>query len=529
MNAYNPCNLKPIKSIDSYARKQFDSRYIYYRRKGKYSYCHCSECDKRYVLRAIPTEDPFENAAMDIEKPERDKPTRCRECGIKAIYKPAGCCHAEYHYRYIVYGQKINDETFVFRTYYCVQKTHQDVETRYVTYEEKRIVLQKGAKPVRYHGYMNRWIRDTTGENWRYIVHPRTFANIKNTGMFKYVPVCPEITDSFNDECWVMDYYIAAARYPDFEMIIKMGLTKYASRLVNKYPTNINPRGKTIADRLRIYKNRIPYVIRAKGDVKSMNCFQTERKYGQHWTDEEIEIFDHMTAAHFRDWQITLKYMSLTRLKNYMTKQHIYPDKNDSWEQRYEKSQISGEYFDYLQMRADQGYDMTNDIILFPKDLRRRHDEMVLEAEKEKLDKRIKEVTKRYPSIRRRYAKLSERYSAAAGGYIIRPAKNPGEIVIEGRILHHCVGTDNYLSKHNQGRSFILFLRPIKDKDTPYITVEIKGEEVIQWYGAYDKKPEKEKIDAWLKKYIKELKKHNKMLKNDKKSPKTVNKSQKTA
>ena len=31
-----------------------------------------------------------------------------------------------------------------------------------------------------------------------------------------------------------------------------------------------------------------------------------------------------------------------------------------------------------------------------------------------------------------------------------------------------------------------------------------KGE-IIQWYGAYDEKPDKEKINRWLRKYTKQL------------------------
>lgn len=64
-----------------------------------------------------------------------------------------------------------------------------------------------------------------------------------------------------------------------------------------------------------------------------------------------------------------------------------------------------------------------------------------------------------------------------------------------------------YLSAHNMGRSTILFLRHSQSPDVPFITVEIKGETVRQWYGAYDKKPEKEFFDGWLATYVGELKK----------------------
>ena len=63
----------------------------------------------------------------------------------------------------------------------------------------------------------------------------------------------------------------------------------------------------------------------------------------------------------------------------------------------------------------------------------------------------------------------------------------------------------------------------------PYITVEIRDDKIVQWYGAYDRKPDKQMIEAWLEKYIKELKKHEKMLKKAKKSSKTKQNVQKTA
>ena len=524
----NPFGLKPVKGLEEWVRKQYPAHFIYYRRKGNYSYCHCSECDARYRLRAVPTQDPYEDAAMDIEKPERDKETKCRNCKVKAVYKPAGNCKAEFHSNYVVFGQKVDDETFIFRTYYSYQQTNKDCKTHYVVNEEKRILLQKGKKPIRYRSNNVYWYRDTSGEPWVYIVHPRTFTNIKKTAMFKYVPVHPAIT--CRSLCWVMKYYIAAARYPDMEMIIKMGLIEYANRLIHGYPTNINPRGRTIEDRLRIYKSRIPYMIKEKGNAKTTYRFQLERKMGLHWSDEEIEIFDQMREDNYDDkWLIALKYVSLAKLKKYFTKQEIWPDKNDDWRVSRNKRECRTEYYDYLAMRDEQGYDMTNDIILFPKDLKRRHDEMVLEREKHEQDKRQKEVLEKYPKIKTRYRKLSEKYSAAAGGYIIRPAKDAAEIVAEGRALHHCVGGDNYLSGHNKGNSFILFLRPAQKKDIPFITVEIRGEKIIQWYGAYDKKPDQKLFDAWLKKYTEELKKRTKTGTKRNKTAKNVNNRQKTA
>ena len=83
---------------------------------------------------------------------------------------------------------------------------------------------------------------------------------------------------------------------------------------------------------------------------------------------------------------------------------------------------------------------------------------------------------------------------------------NAGEIILEGRMLHHCVGGDSYLSKHNRGETAILFLRREESPDNSYYTIEIKGNEIVQWYGLRDKKPDKEIIGPWLDKYVESLK-----------------------
>ncbi len=509
-------DLKPFKEIDAWARKQFsENHFIYYRRKGAYAECHCAECGERYVLRAVETEDPFKDMASDIEKPERDMPTVCRKCNAKAIYKPAGHTKIEYRFHRICFGQKIDDEHFCFRVYYAVQRTRQGQETEYICNENHRIFLEKGKKPTRYEKWGSNWHKSNVGENWYYRVHPKTYKEIAKTGMFKYVPVVPSITAHYADDCWLIDYYITAARYPDFEMIIKMGLTEYADNLVLKNPVNPNPRGKKVEDRLRINKDRLKRLIEQKGDKKTLEIYQLERRLGAHWTEEELDIIKTLKEATYStDWEKaskTLKYMSPVRLKNYMNKQKMWmPGKSATWQERGRRQDLRREYYDYISMRINAGYDITNDIILFPADFRRRRDEMILLAEKAKMDKRKAEVLEKFPKIKMKYKKLSEKYSATAGGYIIRPAKDAAEIVEEGRILHHCVGGNGYLRSHNDGRSFILFLRKADEKDIPLITVEIRDEEIIQWYGAFDQKPNAKLIDAWLKTYTKELKKRKK-------------------
>lgn len=513
-------NLKPVKNIDEWARKQFTrNRFIYYKRKGAYAECFCSECGEKYVLRAVPSEDPYTAAALqDTEKPERDKETVCRKCNAKAVYKPAGHTKNEYSYNRVCFGQSIDNEHFVFRIFYSMQKTAVNLPTLYDCTEEERIYLEKGKKPTRFEFYCGEWHKRYAGECWGYIVHPKTYKEIKKCGMIKYVPY--KIPEQGRYGYDLMEYYITAARYPDFEMIVKMGLTKYADYLIRGVSVNPNPRGKTIQDRLRINKNRLKDLVAQEGEGKALRLYQLERILKAHWTEEETRILEELRDSTWtNDWQkikTVLKYTSPIRVRNYMIKQKMWLIKETGqWQEQQRRQDLRREYFDYIYMREEQGYDMTSDIILFPADFVRRRDEMILQAEKQKMDERKKKVNAKYPKIEEKYKRLSEKYSAAAAGYIIRPAKNAAEIVEEGRILHHCVGGDNYLQSHNTGYSFILFLRKADQKDMPFITVEIRGTKIFQWYGAYDKKPEEAFFNAWLDTYTKELAERQKGKKNE--------------
>ena len=173
---------------------------------------------------------------------------------------------------------------------------------------------------------------------------------------------------------------------------------------------------------------------------------------------------------------------------------------------------ISNLYIDYLHMRIQRGYDLNNQIYLFPRDLQAAHDLMVLETNQEKFEERNQEVRAKFPDIQRSYRKLRNKYFFEDEEYLIRPARSAEEIVAEGRFLHHCVGGDNYLHKHNTGVSTILFLRLIKQPEIPYITVEISNIRIRQWYGIRDTKPDEKNIEKWLEKYIKALKEKQEVL-----------------
>lgn len=74
-----------------------------------------------------------------------------------------------------------------------------------------------------------------------------------------------------------------------------------------------------------------------------------------------------------------------------------------------------------------------------------------------------------------------EKYKFIKQDYSILPPESPMEIILEGDILHHCVGT--YLDKIANGETIVLFVRRTEEPDKPFYTLEIRNNEVRQCHG----------------------------------------------
>ncbi len=279
-------------------------------------------------------------------------------------------------------------------------------------------------------------------------------------------------------------YLEAFKKMPQLEMITKLGLTELTDSLMfgNQLVKSLS--AKRLDEFLGIRKERVKFLIQHRGNKSIVKILQAEELGKIKLSERDIEEL----AEHSLTTDDILYLTRLTSIRKIL---------------KYTRTKDMQMYIDYLRLRDQLGYDLTNTIYLFPRDLWTAHDRMVYEANKEKFDKRLKEVEVKYPLIKQNYKKINEKYHFEDDEFVIRPAKAAPEIVEEGRILHHCVGGDNYLSSHNTGKSYILFLRKKKHPKTPFITVEITDDFTIrQWYGAYDKKPDEKRIQEWIDSYV---------------------------
>ena len=77
---------------------------------------------------------------------------------------------------------------------------------------------------------------------------------------------------------------------------------------------------------------------------------------------------------------------------------------------------------DFLRMRAEMGYDMTER--LFPRDLTAAHGDLVMERDKGKLNDRAAAYEAKFPDVKKSYRRLNRIFKYQTKDYIIRPARN---------------------------------------------------------------------------------------------------------
>lgn len=495
-------------------------KYIFYKRKGRFAEFHCGCCGATYKHATEPL-DTFEGQFEHIVMvPKAGAKARCEKCDEQAIYKQLGRGDEITDKRKCYMVQPYGDKGGAVVRYFEIRKTSRaGSEPYFKDVEINRSFFIPGEDKIQrdYQVYsswegVNLWIPNNTpgmshitvraGRLYEGNLAELAGTELEHTGIEEFA----KEYDHFEVESYMESY----RRMPALEMIVKMKLTYLARRLVdNEYSAwdAVNTQGETAAEVLMIDKKKIKKLVKEKGQQYYHDLLRMEHAMGidlSESMEDNLQIL-HINVNHL---EIMLRYMSAQQVINRVLKYCELPElPEDPCGKAINHIQaVAQKYADYISMREQLGYDMTNLIFLHPKNLQEEHDKMVVETNAHEAELRVVQVNVKYKGVEDRYKDLCERYQYEDEEFIIRPAKNAGEIVEEGRTLHHCVGGDMYLNNHARGFATILFLRPKAEKRVPFITVEIRGRSIQQWYGAYDKKPMQKQIDKWLKKYLRLLK-----------------------
>jgi len=485
--------------------------HLYYTKKGRYAKVFCSACGEEYEI-CIKAKDTYEGMFETVhQSPEHRAKGMCQKCKAVGTYIAAGKeKHGSSEDKNIYLVQKTKDNAIVVRYFEAVKQygngQKDSIEcTEVVRGFIKNGKLQKDYNKYDYWNCKNSW--DDCNlyglaniQMYNGIIHPASW-NVLSEGQFKYIDVKKIINNAESKETAYIIANIAAR--PQIEMLQKMGFDWAVNRLSRWYSPGLcfDMNAKKAWDFFKVNKDRLPML---KQNEDYLEILQFERKRDIRLTEDEIQF---LSIVPLDDVQIIMEYMSLQQCMNRTYKYaEVKPKKKLSFNERDALHRTIRLYRDYLNIRHSEGYDMTNSVYLHPRDLQGEHDKLVEERERKRNEEYLKQMEDKFKQIPKQYKKLKAHFEYSDGNLYIRPARTATEIIEEGRVQHHCVGGQNYLSKHDKGQSFILFLRYEKDKAKAYYTIEMKyNYEVMQFYAAHDKQPNKDEIWSWLQQYKKQM------------------------
>lgn len=509
----------PEEFLDWSRKEVTNKHYLFYKRKGNKVEAWCSACGNENEYRINPGESYEELTAVRTgPKPKHNDFAVCGICGEAGKWIAVGRKNRIEDKEPCYLWQTINEKTFVIRYFYAYKTATQGGEKCEWT-EIARNFIRKGRKKIqkdyqKYDGYTGEdfWddcnlygLKSIKQEDGK--IYPGSWdelkkSHLKYSGLEEYVAWMKK-----SKPMRKIDYtgYLGQYnRFPAEEMLVKMGLYELVDLCSKDW---FDEKAEKPEDVLKIDKRKLKELLKVgiAEQYKWLKMYQMEKRLGILLKEEEEkELFKIMGEYRLTEYEKIAPYLSVTKFINRVKRYACKPDREH---RNWSEYMIATRYCDYLDMCIQMGYDMTDTIKLFPKDLHAAHDKMVLEVNRRAADMRKQEVNKKYPNIAKKYEELEKYYGIETKKYIVRPVRDAAEMVEEGRMQHHCVGGDTYLGKHNKGESRILLMRKREKPEEPYITIEIRGTQIIQWYGEHDKKTDQKQVDAFLKRYVKQLEK----------------------
>ena len=528
---YDINKLKPLpEGFMDWIEENIPKEPIFYKNHRKTSDLTCGYCGGKSTIYFASDEDIFE---LGWSKPIRYNEAVCPLCMHRSYYENG---HVSAEHRGEVFFsliQQDTDKNLVLRIYRADWAFLKGVEANHDIKEIERYILIPG-RIIKFkleydYGTGKYELKECVHGRFSFDQRSLIFDGIKdfdlawevrtsNFGYYDadlYEPIFASSYYNYDFAYSFMKGLVMFANAPWTESFLKMGWSYIVRDLMHKDGTtkHINKKAKSLKKQLRLKSGNNIRLFREVMEEnperwrRSLELLQLSEKNKKQYTFEELQLFNQHYSTD--DIQFMLKYMTIKQLINRIQE---YKKANKKMISDYS---VFIEYRDYLRLREELGYDMANEVYRHPKDLYAKHQALIEEKRLKTENSRITAMNEKYKAMQKLYEELRKKYCYEAGGFIIRPAKNAAELIKESKILHHCVGSsETYMSKHASQKSFILFLRKKEHLNTPFCTIEISGPKdsfnkeprILQWYEAYDKKPDEEILQPIIDEYVGHIK-----------------------
>ena len=445
--------------------------YIYYtytRKGAKTGYCTYCECE------------------VPIHNPKHNKTGTCKRCRNAITFKAtgkAGSVVTKTHYIYLI--QRCEDGFMIreFRGYRNYPKgNYRDPTTS--CWEVRRALYDKDARAMSaYHwgDYKHsemRWIKTVICSPgwWGYSngkVYGRTLPDLskkelKKTGLVETIKRLGVIDP---------EHYLTVLReVPQLELISKADLPVLADECISHYGVVRDVIQDRTAQKLTkafgIDSQQLKRLRDNRGNSKYLAWLQYEKKNGKPISDEMIRWFCNEKIEP-RELRFVSDRMSILQIYNYIHRQMA--------EQQMKSREVLNTWSDYLSMAQKLGFNTYDEIIYRVRHLGKRHYELVEMSQRKALAEQAKELGLKYPDISKVCKDIQGVYEYADYKYSVVIPKGIEDILVEGKLLHHCVGSsERYWDRIQSQESYILFLRKTEDVQKPYYTLEVEPDGTVR-------------------------------------------------
>lgn len=272
--------------------------------------------------------------------------------------------------------------------------------------------------------------------------------------------------------------------------------------------------GESIEEVFRIRdRQKINRIRDLNGGERIVEWMQRSDASGEKIPQETLEWLTE-NGIRISDLEDFAGRMSTTKIMNYVRKQQA-----DGYKGRTATAVIA-QWKDYLDMCRKEKKNLADDMVFRPRELKRRHDEIVAEIQKRQMIEEMKRSKERaakeaarlrekFPGAEEILQEMKPRLEYQSGDYMIIVPERLVDITTEGAALHHCVGTsDRYFERIRNHETYICFLRKAAEPDVPYYTIEVEpGGTVRQHRGYLDEEPEIELVKPFIREWQAVLKK----------------------
>ena len=89
--------------------------------------------------------------------------------------------------------------------------------------------------------------------------------------------------------------------------------------------------------------------------------------------------------------------------------------------------------------------------------------------------------SEKFPNVDDIFHAIKEKYQYKGQKYVIVVPNGVLDVIVEGKRLHHCVGSqDRYWDRIQRQEAYVLFLRKASEPDVPYYTLEIEPDGTVR-------------------------------------------------